>query len=44
MVDARRVGHVGEFYNINSDTAPKGRVANLEEYTDCLPIRLCIPL
>ena len=44
MVDARRVGHVGEFYNINLNIAPEGRVANLEEYTDHLFIRLCLPL
>ena len=44
MVDARRLGHVGEFYNINPNVVPEGRVANLEEYTDCFPIRLCLPL
>ena len=44
MADARQVGHVGEFYNINSNATPEGRVANLEEYIDRLPICLCLPL
>ena len=44
MADARRVGHVGEFYNINLNFAPEGRVANLEEYTNHLPIRLRLPI
>ena len=29
MADARRVGHIGEFYNINPNVTPEGRVANL---------------
>ena len=44
MADARWVSHVEEFYYINPNAAPEGRVANLEEYTDRLPIRLCLPL
>ena len=44
MANARRGCHVGEFYNINPNAAPKGRVINLEEYIDRLPIRLCLPL
>ena len=44
MADARRVGHVGEFFNINPNATPEGRVSNLEEYTDRLPIRFRLPL
>ena len=44
MADARWVGHIGELFNRNLNTIPEGRVANLEEYTDHLPIRLCLPL
>ena len=44
MADARRVGHVAEFYNINPNVVPEGRVANLDKYTDRLPICLCLPL
>ena len=44
MVDARRVGHVGEFFNINPNATLEGRVAKLEEYVDRLPIRLCLLL
>ena len=44
MGDARRVVHVGEFCNINPNTASEGRVANLEEYIDRLPICLRLPL
>ena len=44
MADARRVGHIGEFFNINPHATHKGRVVNLEEYTDRLPIRLYLPL
>ena len=44
IVDARWVRHIGEFYNINLNVNPKERVANLNEYTDRLLIRLCLPL
>ena len=44
MADARWVGHVGEFYNINPNVVPEGRATNLEVYIDRLPICLCLPL
>ena len=44
MANARRAGHVGEFYNINPNATPEGRIVNLEEYIDHLLIRLCLPL
>ena len=37
-------GHIGEFFNINPSATQKGRIANLEDYTDGLPICLCLPL
>ena len=43
MDDAWWIGHVGEFYNINPNFASDGRVANLKEYIDRLPIRLRLP-
>ena len=44
MVNARWVGYVGEFYKINLNVVPEGKVANLEEYTDRLPVHLCLLL
>ena len=44
MANARRVGHTGEFFNINLNATPDGRIANLKDYTSHLPIRLCLPL
>ena len=40
MADARQDGHIGEFFNINPDATPEGRIANLEDYTDRLFIHL----
>ena len=43
-LNPRRVGRVGEFYNINPNATSEGKVANLEEYTDRLLIHLYLPL
>ena len=44
MADARRDGHIGEFFNINLDATPEGIISNLKDYIDRLPIRLYLPL
>ena len=44
MADARQVGHIGEFFNINLNASPEGKVPYLEEYTDHPPIHLRLPL